>query len=257
VIRRALALLLVVAAAAGCQVRTEIGVEVEDDGSGTVSVAVGLDADAMSKVPGLEQELRLDDLRATGWEITGPTLEADGFTWIRGSKGFETPEQAASVLAEVAGEDGPFRDFIVTRDRSFAHTTYGFRGTVDFTGGLEAFGDDALAATLDGEPLGEDVAAIEDRIGQAIDDAFTFRIAVRMPGGLSSSNAPTEADNGAVWQPRLSEGGPIALLATSQATRTKTLALTAVAVLAALAALVVLVGLPWRRRRKRRHAKPA
>ena len=255
-IRRALALLVVVLAAAGCEVRTEVGIEVDDDGSGTVTVAVGLDDDAMSRVPGLERELRLDDLRATGWEITGPTPEADGFTWIRGSKGFDTPSQAAAVLAEVAGEEGPFRDFVVTRERSFARTEFGFRGTVDFTGGLEAFGDEALAAALDGEPLGEDVAAIEERIGQAIDEAFTFRVAVRLPGDLSSSNAPTEADNGAVWQPRLSEGGPIELTASSEVVRTRTIVLVVVAAVAALAAVLVLVGVPWRRRRARgRHAR--
>lgn len=254
-IRRALALLLLVVATAGCEVRTEVGVEVDDDGSGTVTVGVGLDDDAMSRVPGLEQELRLDDLRATGWEISEPTPEADGFTWIRGSKRFATPEQAAVVLAEVAGENGPFRDFVVTRERSFARTSYGFAGTVDFTGGLEAFGDEALAAALDGEPLGEDVAAIEERIGQAIDEAFTFRVAVRLPGDLSSSNAPTEADNGAVWEPRLSEAGPIQLSASSEVVRTRTIALVVLAGVAGLAAVAVLIGVPWRRRRTGRPSR--
>ena len=160
------------------------------------------------------------------------------------------------MLAEVAGERGPFRDFVVTRERSFARTRFGFEGTVDFTGGLEAFGDDALAAALDGEPLGEDVAAIEERIGQAIDEAFTFRVAVRLPGDLSSSNAPTRADNGAIWEPRLSEGGPIELSASSEVVRTRTIAMVVVAGVAAVAAVLVLIGVPWRRRRARgRHAK--
>lgn len=254
---RALVALVVVVLAAGCEVRTEVGVEVESDGSGTVTVAVGLDEDAVDRVPGLEQELRLDDLRAAGWEITGPVPEADGFTWIRGTKPFATPEDAGRVLEEVAGADGPFRDFEVTRQRSFARTEYGFRGVVDFTGGLEAFGDEALAEALDGEPLGEDVAAIEERIGAAIDETFTFRVAVRMPGDLSSSNAPTEADNGAVWEPRLSESGPVELLAESESVRTGSIVLVAVAVLAALAAVAVLAGFPWRRRRLHRHTPSA
>ena len=245
-----LALLVVVLASAGCQIRTEVGVDVEEDGSGIVSVSVGLDDDAMRRVPGLEQELRLDDLRATGWEITGPTLESDGFTWIRGTKPFDTPEEAGEVLAEVAGENGPFRDFAVTRERAFARTDFGFRGTVDFTGGLEAFGDEALAAALDGEPLGEDVAAIEERIGAAIDEAFTFRVAVRLPGDVTSSNAPTTADNGAVWEPRLSEAGPIELVAASEVTRTTTIVLLVLAAVAAVAALAVLVGVPRRRWRR-------
>lgn len=243
-IRRALAALVALAyvvVAAGCEVRTEVGVDVDEDGSGVVTVAVGLDESAMEQVPGLEGELRLDDLRETGWTITGPALEADGFTWIRASKPFPTAEAAGRVLAEVAGEDGPFRDFAVTRERSFARTRYGFEGTVDFTGGLEAFGDEDLAAVLDGEPLGEDVAAIEERIGRAIDEAFTFRVAVRLPGDLGSTNAPTRAGNGAVWQPRLSEGGPIELRASSETVRVRSIVLVAVAVLSVVAAGVVLV----------------
>lgn len=256
-IRQGLLALVVVVAAAGCEVRTEVDVQVEENGSGTVSVAVGLDADAVQEVPGLEQELRLDDLRATGWDITEPTLEADGFTWVRGSKPFATPDDAGRVLAEIAGESGPFQAFTVTRERAFARTEYGFRGTIDFTGGLERFGDDALAAALDGEPLGEDIAAIEERIGAAIDEAFTFRVAVRLPGDLTASNAPTEAANGAVWQPRLSEAGPIELSAESEVARTGTIVLVVVAVLALLAAVAVLVGFPWRRRRLHRHTPSA
>ncbi len=253
--RTALVVVLAVVAVGGCRVRTEVGVDVADDGSGVVTVAVGLDPDAVARVGRLEDELRLDDLVATGWDISEPTEEADGFTWIRGSKPFATPEEAATVLAEITGEEGPFQDFGVTRERSFARTSYGFEGTVDLSGGLEEFGDDALAVSLDGEPLGEDVAAIEARIGAALDEAFTMRVAVRLPGDLTSTNAPTRADNGAVWAPRLSEPGAIHLRAESEVVRTRTIALTAVAALALVAALAVAVGFPWRRRRRRaRHA---
>lgn len=252
--RRALAVLAALAgllAAAGCEVRTEVGVEVAEDGSGEVTVSVGLDDDAVERVPNLGEELRTDDLEATGWTVEGPTEEADGLTWVRATKGFATPEEAGAVLDELAVRGGPFRDFAVTRERSFARTEYGFTGTVDFAGGLERLGDDALAAALDGEPLGEDVAAIEERIGQAIDEAFTFRVAVRLPGDLSSSNAPVEAANGAVWSPRISEAGPVELRARSEVVRTATIALTAVAVLAGVAAVAVALGFPWRRRRQR------
>lgn len=247
--RLAAAVALAVAVlAGGCQVRTELAVDVDGDGSGTVTVSVGLDADALERVPGLEQELRLDDLRATGWDITGPAPEADGFTWIRATKPFATPEEAATVLAEVAGEGGPFR-LEVTRERSFARTTYGFRGVVDFEGGLERFGDDALAESLGGEPLGEDVAAIEERIGAAIDSVFGFEVAVRLPGELTRSNAPTEAANGAVWEPRLSEAGPVELVAESETVRLRSIVLAALAVLAVVAAAVVLVVSRLHRRR--------
>ena len=122
--------------------------------------------------------------------------------WIRASKPFATPPEAAAVLAEVAG--GPFHDFQLERDRSFARTTFRFSGTVDFSAGLESFSDPELTAALDGEALGQDIAAIEEQFGGALDRLVQVRVAVRLPGAVSS-NAPGKADNGAVWEPRLSE----------------------------------------------------
>ena len=83
----------VVATTAGCRVRTQLAVDVEEDGSGMVTVAVGLDADAVDRVPALDQELRLDDLEAAGWEVTGPSAEDDGLTWFRATKGSPRPRR--------------------------------------------------------------------------------------------------------------------------------------------------------------------
>lgn len=255
--RRGQALLvgLVVVLLAACQVRTEVAIDVHDDGSGTVMVSVGLDPDASARFPSLADDLRLDDLEATGWSVTGPTVEADGLNWVRVSKPFATPEEAGAVLAEVAGDDGPFRDFRVTRARSFARTDYSFAGTVDFTRGIEAFSDQALTDALDGQPLGESVAAIEERIGSALDDAFTFRVAVGLPGDVSS-NAPTSASNGAVWEPRLSEARAITLEADSEVVRTKSYAFVAIGVVAALLVVAFGIVVPARRRARRRAVKP-
>lgn len=241
---------------AACQVRTEVAVDVAEDGSGVVMVSVGLDPDAMSRVPGLENELRIDDLLATGWEITGPEVEIDGYTWIRATKPFATPEQADEVLAEIAGEDGPLRDFGVTRTRSFARTDYDFEGTVDFTGGLEAFADEALVATLEGQPLGEAVEAIEERLGASLDESFSFRVAVGLPGDLTSTNAPTRESNQAVWEPPLSDGGVSDLVASSEVVRSETLVFTGVAVASGLIALYLLIGVPIVRYRRRRRLRP-
>jgi len=258
VLKQQLRLLLAVVAVAlgaGCQVRTELVIDVQDDGSGTVEVAVSLDPDAMSRVPGLADELRLDDLTATGWEITGPAVEDDGYTWIRASKGFASPEQAAVILAELTGPDGPISGFAVTRDRSFARTEYGLTGVVDLTGGLEAFADEQLAVALGGVPLGESVAEIEARIGVPIDEAFTFRVAARLPGELQDTDAPAREGTAVVWEPRFSDAGASSLSATSELVRTRTLSLGALALVAAVAAVLVGVVLPvlaWRRRRRLR-----
>jgi hypothetical protein len=257
-LRRPLLAVVALVLLAGCQIRTEVALDVAEDGSGTVTVSVGLDPDAAGRVPGLADELRVDDLEATGWTITGPAVEDDGFTWVRAAKPFATPEEAGAVLAElgqVAGADSPFREFAVTRSRSFARTEYGFQGTVDFSGGLEAFGDEALTEALDGEALGESVEAIEQRIGQAIDEVFSFRVAVGLPGSVES-NAPTSAANGAVWEPRLSEGRAIELEATSEVVRTRSVVFAALAVVGAVGALTVGAIVPLRRARRRRAMAP-
>jgi hypothetical protein len=227
-------------ATAGCRVRTLVAVDVQQDGSGTVTVAVGLDADAVARVPALDQELQLDDLEAAGWEVSGPSSEDDGLTWFRAAKGFATPEEADQVLAEVAGPEGPLRAMHVTRERSFARTTYGFEGSADLSGGLEAFGDEGLAALLEGEPLGEDVAAIEARLGEPLGEVFAFEVAVRLPGDVSS-NAPRSAGGAAVWEPELSAAAPVEMEASSTEWRVGTIVWLTVAVGAALALIMLLV----------------
>lgn len=242
-IRRALCGLVLVLALAGCQVRTEVAVAVDDDGSGAVTVSVGLDADALARVPGIEQELRVEDLAAAGWEVTGPDPGEDGMTWVRATKPFSSPAEAEVVLAEVAGP--LLRDVDVSRSRSFALTRHELSATADLGGGLEAFGDRRLAALLDGEPLGEDVAAIEERLGLPLREAFTFRFAVQLPGGGPES-----------WEVPLG-GEPVALGASSSTLRAGSIVLAALAGLAACAAVAVLVGPRLRRRPPHRHTPSA
>ena len=231
---------LVVAFAGACQVKTEIGVDVKSDGSGTVTVSIGLDADAMKAVGDLGATIRTDDLTKAGWTVDPPVKETDGFTYVRLSKPFANAEQANAVLTEISGKGGPFRDFRVTRTRSFARTETSFTGTVDFSGGLNAFSDSALAQQLDGKPLGEDVATIEKRIGEPLDRVFSFRVAVRLPGDVTS-NATGSLDNGAVWSPKLSDTAPSHLEAKSKSWRVGTLVFTALGVVALIALAVVLV----------------
>ena len=230
--------------------RTDIGIEVKEDGSGTVTVKIGLDDDAMKQAPNFEQALKVDDLTANGWTVTGPVKETDGFTYFSAAKPFANSDEAGKIFAEVSGERGPFRDFTISRERSFARTKFHFSGVVDFTGGLESFSDSELAQQLDGHPLGEDVKAIEARINDTLDNVFQIRVAVRLPGDVTS-NAPGQATNGAVWQPRLSQPEPITLEASSTSTRWFTIIGTAVTTASVLLLPVVLVLLARSRRRRR------
>ena len=222
-------------------------IAVEEDGTGVVEVAVGLDAEAVGRVGGdLEAVMEVDDLHDAGWTVDGPADDGDGGTRVRVSHPFGTPEEMATVVQQVAGDGGPFRDFAVRRTTSFGETEWRFRGRVDFGGGLEAFGDAGLAAALDGEPLGQTVEEIEAQLGESLSRVIQVRVTARLPGEVTS-NATTTADDGARWQVAFGEG-PIDLEAEGRERRRSSLVLAAVAVGAALA-LVVLMLLRLARRR--------
>ena len=208
---------LVALAATACQVRTTVAVDVANDGSGTVEVAVGLDADAVGRLPDLDDDgrstvadlaglVRTDDLAAAGWQVSDPEADPsadDGAVWIRATKPFGTPEEAGRVLGEITGSDGPLRDLRLDRDESFGGTRFTFEGTADLSGGLEAFGDEGLAAVLDGEVLGQDAAAIEQELGQPLADMFSLEISADLPGDSTPG----------VWAPVLG-GPPVEMAAT-------------------------------------------
>lgn len=254
-LRLAALVVLVVIGASACRVKTEIGVTVKDDGSGTVTVRVGLDDDALQRAPNFVQSLKTDDLAAAGWTVVGPVKEADNFTYVEASKNFANPDEASKIFADLSGTGGPFRDFAITRSRAFARTKFTFNGTVDFAAGLEAFGDSDLAAALDGKPLGDDLGAIQARLGEPLDRVFSFEVAVRLPGDVTS-NAPGQAENGAIWQPSLAQAGPVQLTAKSTSTRWQTLIGSVVAVVAAIGLLVLLILWLHFRVRQRRRAQP-
>lgn len=241
------ALSLVLVLATGCQVHTTVTVDVAEDGSGTVEVAVGLDGEAMSRLPDLDEDgtpgpadlaalVRADDLVAAGWTVAEPDARADGTTWVRATRAFGTPDEAEAILAELTGPDGALRDLQVARRDSFGRSRYELSGTIDLSGGLEAFGDEGLAAALDGEPLGEDVAAIEMRYGRPVAEMFAFELTASLPGADAS------------WSPRLGDE-PVDVRADSTVYDWPVLGLAAVAVAALVALAAVLVTRAVRARR--------
>lgn len=213
---RALLAAALVLALAGCEVRAELNVSVDDDGSGDLELAVGLDEDALSRRPGVLDDLDLSDLTDAGWELTGPAREADGFTWIRARRRFSTPEELGTLVDGVGGEQGPFRDFGLRREDALTERRYRFEGTVDFTAGAGGFTQDPeVAEALDADQ----VEALEERLGAAIDDMVQVQVAVRLPGSVDS-NARTQASNGAVWQPSVVDREAAELRATGTVDRT-------------------------------------
>jgi hypothetical protein len=224
---------------AGCEVQTAVTVDVDQDGSGSVEVAVGLDEEALAELPDLDdsgsgdapdvaQLVRVDDLTASGWEVGEPETDDDGITWFTVTKRFGTPDEANQVLAELTGENGLLRDLQVDREAAFGRDRYTFSGTADLSGGLEAFGDEGLAAALDGEPLGEDVAVMEERFGRPVDEMLNLDVEVLLPGGDETS-----------WSPALG-GEPMNMSTETTLYHWPVLALVAVALACAVGLLVVL-----------------
>jgi hypothetical protein len=227
--------------ATGCRLDVRVGLDVEDDGSGKVTVSAGLDDDALTRIGNLERQLEVDDLKAAGWTVTGPAKDADDdLTWVRATKPFATPAEAAAVMAEINGDRGPFRDFELRKSRSFARTTWRFTGRFDFGEGLAAFSDEQLTQALDGEPLGQSVEEIEAQLGAAIDRLVGIQVAVRLPGDISS-NAPTEADNGAVWDLSVRDARGADLEATGRDLNRPALAWAVAALLCGIALVGVLI----------------
>lgn len=238
--------------ASACRVDVSVGVDANADGSGRVRAAAVLDADAVDQLVGEAagdpaqadptKRIKVDDLRAAGWTVTGPAPTDDGGLEVVATQRYDDAADARRLLAEVAGDPGPFRDVSLRQTRSFFKTRTDFAGTVDLDAGLGAFTDPDLRSALeatDEAPLGVTTAQLEARLGEAIDRMFGLQVAVRLPGRVTS-NAPTETDNGAVWAPSLGE--EVVLEASSERWNVGNLIALAVAVASALGLAAVLAG---------------
>ncbi len=185
---------------AGCRVDGVVDITVDKDGAGTVAVGVSLDEEAQALVPDLAEDLRAEDLVAAGWEVTPPTVEADGLLWIRASKDFVDAEHFVEVMQELTG-GAVFQDFRLERSRSFAQTLYEVSGTVDWRGGVEAFGDPALTESLLGVPLGYEEAELEALGGGPIDQRTELTVNVRLPDD-AEGNAEQLSGSTGTWTVR-------------------------------------------------------
>jgi hypothetical protein len=227
----ALALLL----CSACKVDLSVNIDARDDGSGIVRATVTLDQEAARRLTAVGARLEADDLRAAGWTITQRERS------ITATKPFANPRQLGDIIDEVAGPRRPLRNFTLTRKRSAFETDMAFSGVVDLTAGVEAFSDDRLR-----EQAGDDLAALLDRSQAQLDELFGLRIGVRLPGDVDS-NAPSDAANGAVWQPKLGERAR--LTASASDLDTRRIVFVAVAVVAGLALVLQVV------RTMRRHGQ--
>lgn len=252
---RALAgVLLVGLVLAGCQADARVDLTLREDGSGAVTVTVTLDRDAAHRVPNLADDLRVRDLEATGWEVTGPTDTADGSVEVVARKPFATVEQGRAVLREVGGRGGALRGLTLTRDHTFATTDWAFGGRLDLSGGLATFSDDQLDEVLGSDTFGLDQAALEDQLGEPLSETMTVTVQARLPEGDFESNGDQRGASTATWSAKLGDD-PVAMAASSSQRDSKALTWAAVSA-GALVLLVLLLAIRFIRSRiHRRRAR--
>lgn len=230
----AVALAVLVLVLTGCRVDTAVRVEVADDGSGTVTVEVVLDREAADRIPDLAEQLRVRDLRRTGWVVTGPEPAEGGGVVLTATKDFFEPDQLAVVLDEIGGNRGPIIDPSLERGRAFASTTYDFTGTLDLSRGIATFSDSQLTELLDGFPIGQDQAALEAELGAPLSELTSFTFEISLPEGDETVTS--------TWGATLDDD-PVAMAASTEERNLLALGLAAGAALAVLLLVVVLV---WR-----------
>ena len=104
-----------------CRLELDVNVEVAEDGSGVVEVVIGVDPDGIERIGGdLASAIDVAALDEAGWVVDGPDEESDGYTRVRFRRTFADADEADAIFDDIAADDGPFQDFTLGKESSFA-----------------------------------------------------------------------------------------------------------------------------------------
>ncbi|MCX6519757.1 MAG: hypothetical protein NTZ21_03745 [Actinobacteria bacterium] len=184
-----LALALCALALSACRVDVTVDVDVSENGSGEIAVVVVADADVVAAAPGLAEDLRTDDLVAAGWSTEGAEPTPSGGLSLTIVHPFDTPEQATALLSTLNGPSGPLQAISIQRVATISEITYTVTGTGRLDGGLDAFADPDLLATVGGTPYAEQIAAS----GAAAVDTVGVVLRVHLPGEVGDTSGQVAA----------------------------------------------------------------
>lgn len=186
-------------ALSGCRVTVDVSLDVRDDGGGTITLVATADADVVRAAGGLADDLDLTDAIAAGWEVTGPASTADGGLRLTVRHGFDTTAEATALLASINGPAGPLRSITVAQTVLDTATRFTVTGALGIDGGLDAFADADLLATIGATPYAPQIAAA----GLTPAEALAVRLSLDLPGSPdadASGAASTLASDGtATW----------------------------------------------------------
>ncbi len=230
--RRGATLLIVAAMLLGaCRVETTVGVELHRDGSGRVRVHLAFDQDALRRVP--VSSVKLDDLRAAGWQVTTDA------TSITMEKPFARPQDLAPTVHELTGSSGLVGAVSATRTRTFSRTNFVVHIDADLRPlAVGVVNDRDLANRL--RLVGLDPTVLELKLDAPLRQAVDMRLVLALPDGRVKT-----------WS--VAPGGHVEARATSSVPNPGRLAWLFAAIALAGAAVLLLVTswfLPGRRRRR-------
>jgi hypothetical protein len=171
--------------ASACAVDTTVTVKVRDDGSGYVQLDAKADPEAVqtAEVGGgkLEDRVRLSDFPAAGWKVEPWVRNDDGSAELSMRKPFTNVDEVPGILRELNGEHGPMRAAEFERDREFFETKYAAKGRVDLAAVTTGITDDAqLVQNLQAQ--GVDVANVDRQLLAELQEAFSLKVVVELPG---------------------------------------------------------------------------
>jgi hypothetical protein len=187
VIRRLLLLFGCALALTACRLDVTVDVAIEPDGTGLVTVIATADGELVEQVPGVADDLRLDDAVANGWMIDGPNPTDDGGLTITLTHDVHSAEELANVLNSIGP---PLTDMAAARttDAESDQTTNAIDGQLVLSDGYASFADADLIAAVGGVPFQEELEAS----GLPPADAMSFTYRVRLPGELISAETGVE-----------------------------------------------------------------
>ncbi len=193
-IRRLVALVACSVALAACQIDIAVDIAVEPDGTGTVTVVATADADLVRRVPGLAEDLVLDDVADAGWVITGPAPTEAGGLAVTFTHDFVSADEATNLLRSLGP---PFNEIVLQRGTPNDETTNQLTGLLGLPGGFGDFADDDLIAAVGSLPFEDELAAS----GATPENSLAVRLTATMPGVVvdDDTNATIDDDGALSW----------------------------------------------------------
>jgi hypothetical protein len=186
-VRALVFLVLAVVATTSCRAAVDVAIGVAEGGSGEVAVTASFDDEAKAQLGGdLAGALHAHDLETSGWVVGTPRHA--GNTWrVTATKPFASAAGLQTVLEEVGGRNGVFRDWKLTNTAStFGRQTWTIKGRVVLTGSLDQFGDAALTQALGGLPLGRTPDQLRQELGA--NGSIPFTVKVALPAAVDSAD---------------------------------------------------------------------